>query len=575
MESHERLLPLPRATVQAVTSASRWAVACVMLTELFERAAFFGISDNMQIFCELKCFPAKYHDPLKFTWIFSGFAYAMNIFGGWLADTALRRFSTILSSLLVYTAGTLFLVGSAQACDDTNDEDNTVPALYVTGLCLVVLGTGGSQSNLGLYGAEQFRDTGDESEQERKVHRYFLWYYWCRNFGSVIAYTLVTYYLYQTDHHVYGYAGISVAVTLAAIFFWSGYKRYRQEPQKEQLFKILIGIVSNRAETTQQSRNVSRMRDQSYSTSVDSSNEDRDLLRWLDRAKRSKGGRYPDEEVDDIKQLLSILGIFLTMLVYFTLYSQMSTTYLIQSRYLRLPELDKDDFFYSTIVVSLINPVSILLMVPLMDMVVYPCLSKSGWRPTYLQRMGVGMFLSMLSVTAAGAVEVYRGKVHHQGSVFHQNISGQVYNATDLSVFIQVPQFFLSGVSEIMAVVTGFHFAYTQAPRRMKGTVMGLFLLMFGLGSYLSIGIASAFNITVEGIGSPRRLNINLNNSHAERFLFFLAGLMFLDLGLFWVLARRYKYKTYLTKAKDFERSTSCSSPRDYGSTNQGFTSIQ
>ncbi|XP_035670528.1 solute carrier family 15 member 4-like [Branchiostoma floridae] len=574
MESHERLLQLPPAAVQTVTSASRWAVTCVMLTELFERAAFFGISDNLQIFCELKCFPDKYHDPLTFTWIFSGFAYAMNIFGGWLADTALRRFTAILSSLLIYTAGTLFLVGSAQACDNTSRVDNTVPALYVTGLCLVVLGTAGSQSNLGLYGAEQFRDTGDESEQERKVHRYFLWYYWCRNFGSVVAYTLVTYFLYQTDHHVYGYAAISAAVTLAAIFFATGYKRYRQEPQKEQLFKILIGIVSNRTDTTQPNRNVSSNREVSYSSSVDNSTQDRDVLRWLDRAKRSKGGRYPDEEVDDIKQLLSILGIFLTMLVYFTLYCQISTTYRIQSRYLRLPVLDKDDFFFSTIIVSLINPVSILLMVPLMDLVVYPCLSKIGWRPTYLQRIGAGMFLSMLSVTAAGVLEVYRGEVH-QHHVHPQNISGQVYNATDLSVFMQVPQFFLSGVSEIMAVVTGFHFAYTQAPRRMKGTVMGLFLLMFGLGSYLSIGISSAFNITVEGIDSPSGLNINLNNSHAERFHFFLAGLMFLDMGLFWLLARRYKYKTYLTKAKDFERSTSCSSPRDYGSTSQIFSSIQ
>ncbi|XP_019619905.1 PREDICTED: solute carrier family 15 member 4-like [Branchiostoma belcheri] len=345
----------------------------------------------------------------------------------------------------------------------------------------------------------------------------------------------------------------------------------------EQVFKILIGIVSNRPDTSQQNRHVSRTRDESYnnSGSGDNNTQDRDLLRWLDRAKRSRGGRYPDEEVDDIKQLLSILGIFLTMLVYFTLYCQMSTTYRIQSRYLRLPTLDKDDYFFSTIIVSLINPVSILLMVPLMDLVVYPCLSKVGWRPTYLQRMGVGMFLSMLSVTAAGAVEVYRGTVHQQGRVVHQNISGQVYNATDLSVFIQVPQFFLSGLSEIMAVVTGFHFAYTQAPRRMKGTVMGLFLLMFGLGTYLSIGISSAFNITIEGIGSPRDLNINLNNSHAERFHFFLAGLMFLDLGLFWVLASRYKYKTYLTKAKDFERSTSCSSPRDYGSIDPSFNSIQ
>ncbi|XP_078684891.1 uncharacterized protein LOC144918210 [Branchiostoma floridae x Branchiostoma belcheri] len=109
----------------------------------------------------------------------------------------------------------------------------------------------------------------------------------------------------------------------------------------------------------------------------------------------------------------------------------------------------------------------------------------------------------------------------------------------------------------------------------MEGTVMGLFLRMFGLGTYLSIGISSAFYITIEGIGSPRDLNMKLNNSHAERFHLFLAGLMFLDLGLFCVLASRYKYKTYLTKAKDFERSTSCSSPRDYGSRDPSFNSIQ
>ncbi|KAI8490787.1 hypothetical protein Bbelb_315800 [Branchiostoma belcheri] len=170
-----------------------------------------------------------------------------------------------------------------------------------------------------------------------------------------------------------------------------------------------------------------------------------------------------------------------------------------------------------------------------------------------------------------GAVHTADFAIFSDRRLLHHYTPGLSTTSRTLSVFIQVPQFFLSGLSGIMAVVTGFHVAYTKALRRMKGTVMGLFLRMFGLGTYLSIGISSAFY----SIGSPRDLNMNLNNSHAERFHLFLAGLMFLDLGLFWVLASRYKYKTYLTKAKDFERSTSCSSPRDYGSRDPSFNSIQ
>ena len=44
----------------------------------------------------------------------------------------------------------------------------------------------------------------------------------------------------------------------------------------------------------------------------------------LDRAKESLGGTYKDQRVEDVKSVLKIVPIFLTFILYWTIYGQVS-----------------------------------------------------------------------------------------------------------------------------------------------------------------------------------------------------------------------------------------------------------
>ena len=52
-----------------------------------------------------------------------------------------------------------------------------------------------------------------------------------------------------------------------------------------------------------------------------------------------------------------------------------------------------------------------------------------------------------------------------------------------VSIRWQLPAYVLLTMGEVMVSITGLEFAYSQAPRRMKSTVMGLWMLTVTLGN--------------------------------------------------------------------------------------------
>merc|ERR1719334_509791 len=97
--------------------------------------------------------------------------------------------------------------------------------------------------------------------------------------------------------------------------------------------------------------------------------------------------------------------------------------------------------------------------------------------------------------------------------------------AFTLNIFLQVPQIFVLSVAEIMVSITGIAFAYSQAPESMKSLLQaGWFLTIFG-GNFIDVIIISSKSIKILWVE-----------------LLFFAGLIFLSIIPFILLARRYKY---------------------------------
>ena len=102
---------------------------------------------------------------------------------------------------------------------------------------------------------------------------------------------------------------------------------------------------------------------------------------------------------------------------------------------------------------SIFGIVSLLVLIPLIDRVVYPGLLRIGFNFTPLCRIGVGMLFAAGSVALAGIIELQR-KHHGYGTIEQQAFSKTV-NASAMSVFYQVPQYILQGTSEALVSVTG------------------------------------------------------------------------------------------------------------------------
>ncbi|XP_030766028.1 peptide transporter family 1-like [Sitophilus oryzae] len=88
-----------------------------------------------------------------------------------------------------------------------------------------------------------------------------------------------------------------------------------------------------------------------------------------------------------------------------------------------------------------------------------------------------------------------------------------------------LPQYVIITAAEIMFVITGLQFSYSQAPITMKAVLQAAFLLTTACGNLIIVLIASA----------------KIFEDQSKDF-FLYAGLMVVDMLLFMLLAIRYKY---------------------------------
>ena len=112
-----------------------------------------------------------------------------------------------------------------------------------------------------------------------------------------------------------------------------------------------------------------------------------------------------------------------------------------------------------------INPILIMILIPLFDRIVYPMLRKWNWNISHLRRMAAGMFLASMSFVVSAILE--------------WNIER---NENAISVAWQLPQIFILSTAEILVSITGLEFSYTYSPPSMKAMIMALYLLTTSIG---------------------------------------------------------------------------------------------
>nr|GMD83927.1 protein NRT1/ PTR FAMILY 8.3-like [Ipomoea batatas] len=154
-----------------------------------------------------------------------------------------------------------------------------------------------------------------------------------------------------------------------------------------------------------------------------------------------------------------------------------------------------------------------------------------------LQRMGIGLFLSILCMSAAALVEIKRLQIARDLDLVDKAV------AVPMSIFWQIPQYFLLGAAEIFTFIGQLEFFYDQSPDAMRSLCSALSLLTTALGNYLSSLILTVVTYFTTQGGNPGWIPDNLNCGHLDYFFWLLAFLSFLNMVIYIFCAKIYKSK--------------------------------
>uniref|UniRef100_A0A8C2UGE6 Solute carrier family 15 member 2 n=1 Tax=Coturnix japonica TaxID=93934 RepID=A0A8C2UGE6_COTJA len=446
------------------------------------------------------------------------------------SDNWLGKYKTIIYLSIVYVVG--HLIKSVGAIPSLGNQAVHV-VLFMVGLFLIALGTGGIKPCISAFGGDQF-----EEEHTSERSKFFSVFYLSINAGSLIS-TFVTPVLrgdvkcFGEDCYALAFGVPAALMVLALVVFIAGSGLYRKTPPQGNVLlevcKCIGFAIKNRLKN--RSRQIPK-RDH-----------------WLDWASE----KYSKELIGEVKMVTRVLFLFLPLPMFWALFDQQVQYSTLQGIYVLQPDQ-----------MQFLNPLLILVFIPIFDLGLYPLISMCKFNFTPIRKMATGMILAGMAFGLAAIVEVKinvsiseaipqkylafpdmfvlmflysvlfvcetnqkmlyfilvsrydNGKCITETGEFTldlglldfgasytvviTNVSGgavQTWKSEDIKannvhMAWQLPQYLLISAGEVMFSITGLAFSYSQSPASMKSVLQAGWLLTVAVGNTLVLVVAQA-----------------------------------------------------------------------------------
>ncbi|KAF2708985.1 PTR2-domain-containing protein [Pleomassaria siparia CBS 279.74] len=418
----------------------------------------------------------------------SFWAYTTPILGAIIADEYLGRFNTIFIAIAFSILGHVFLIISALP---TVLDSGAAIAPFIIGVITLGFGTGAFKANISPLIAEQYRQTKprvivDPKTGERVISdptitlsRIFLYFYMFINAGSLLGQISMVY--------VEKYVGFWLSFLLPTILFsccplvlWFCRNRYHKSPPTGSVLIRAIKLLKL-AQKGRWSINPittrKNLKADNFWEDVKPSHLGANKPAWME---------FDDAWVDQVARGLRACSCFTWIPLYWLSYNQMNNNLTSQASTMLLHGVPND-------VITNLNPISLVIFIPIVDNFLYPLLRNRGIRFTPIKRIAFGFVLASLAMVSATVIQYYIYKLGACGKYMNTCREGEdgPKIKAPINVWVQTVPYVLVGFSEIFTSITGLEYAFTKAPKNMRSLVTSYWHFMSAFSNALGQAFVS------------------------------------------------------------------------------------
>ncbi|KAG9455740.1 hypothetical protein H6P81_000248 [Aristolochia fimbriata] len=526
--------------------------------ETFEKLATIGLLSNFMVYL-LTQYHMNQVDATNVVNIWSGTTNFAPLLGAFVSDAYLGRFRTLAYSSVASFLGMVTLTLTAMipslrppSCNPAREpcegpDSSQLGVLYLA-LGMLTFGAAGIRPCSLPFGVDQFDPT---TEKGRKgIDSFFNWYYFTFTVAIMIALTVIVY----IQSNVSWALGLGIP-TLLMIFsitlFFLGTRVYIHVPPSGSVFsdmaQVLAAAYRKRRLDLPTFEEQERILynpppKQSYTTKLPLTPH----MSCLNKAALVVEGDLDQEgspsnpwrlcsiqQIEELKCLIRIVPIWAAGIICFTAIAQQNTFTVSQA--MKMDRHLGPHFQIPPGSLGVISMIALTLWIPFYDRALVPAvqkLTKKQGGITLLQRMGIGMGLSILSMVVAGLVEAKR----RDSAVARDGVA-------PISVMWLAPQLVLMGLCEAFNGIGQIEFYYKQFPEHMRSFAGSLFFCTMAGASYMSSFIIAVVHRHTGTRTKQNWLADDINQGRLDYFYYLVAGLGVVNLLYFIACARCYRYK--------------------------------
>lgn len=492
-------------TTPELTTRLPSGVPYIIGNEAAERFSFYGMKGILTVFMTKHLLDSagqpdymNEEQAKSIYHLFTAAAYFFPLIGSLLSDIVWGKFKTIMILSLGYCVGHACL--AIMDLGPVTGAFDMKPWMYL-GLLFIAIGAGGIKPCVSANVGDQFG-----SQNQHLVSKVFGWFYFSINVGAMAS-TLLTPLLLAKygPWAAFGLPGVLMAI--ATLIFWLGRHKFVHVPP--------AGLQKFKEETL---------------------------------------------SPDGLRAVTNLAPIFLIFIpVFWAIFDQTGSAWVLQAE-----KMDRHflgvSWYESQ--VQAVNPFLILALIPLFSYVIYPVVSKYLFVMTPLRRIGIGFLLTVAAFSLSAFIEQsivdqagvaaasLWAELNQTGAAdYHGLVAGikaakesgwtdariDAHLVTMPNIAWQFLAYIILTAAEVMVSITSLEFAYTQAPRKMKSFIMGIYFLGVSLGNLFTSGV----NFFIQNDDGTTKLS-NVN------YYWFFTALMAVATVVFVVYSRFYKGRTFL-----------------------------